>query len=70
MVFIAAPKAGGGSLCRARAQNLAAFAAASCKDRAAGPCGHPLTEAMRLGALPVIRLVRTLHVSPPYPPRR
>lgn len=67
MVCIAAPKGGRTSLGCAWAENLAALATTGGKDCPAGPCGHPLAEAVGLGPLPIVRLVRTLHFSPPYP---
>lgn len=45
----------------ARAQHLAALAATCGKDCATRTGRHTLTEAMRLRALPVVRLVRALH---------
>ena len=46
---------------RLRAQNLTALAAAGRKNSAASTRGHTGAEDMRLGALPSIGLVRSLH---------
>jgi hypothetical protein len=43
------------------AQDLTALAPACGENRAATTSGHASAEAVRLGALPYIRLVRSLH---------
>jgi hypothetical protein len=48
---------------RARGENLAALASARCDDRPTALGRHANAEAVRLGALPVVRLVCTLHVD-------
>lgn len=55
---------------RARAEHLAALAAACSKDRTTRTGRHTLTEAMRLRALPVVRLIRALHFRSLHSARR
>ncbi len=42
-------------------EGAAALRPTSSDDRTASPGGHALTEAMLLGALPVVRLICPLH---------
>lgn len=48
---------------RARGENLAALPPACCNDRSATTGRHANAEAVRLGALPVVRLICALHVN-------
>lgn len=63
-VRIAGPVSRAGPRLRcARAQDLAALAATRSQDRTACLGRHALPEPVRLGALPVVRLVCALHVT-------